>query len=50
MRTVEVIGKSSEEAISQALQELNTTRDRVEVDIFEDTSKGFFGFILEVKM
>jgi len=43
MRTVEVIGKSSEEAISQALQELNTTRDRVEVDIFEDTSKGFFG-------
>lgn len=43
MRTVEVIGKNAEIAIDQALTELNTTRDKVEIDIFQDNSKGFFG-------
>lgn len=42
MRTVEIIGKNSEEAIEQALSQLNTTRDKVEIEIFEDTSKGIF--------
>ncbi len=44
MKYVEIIAKSSEEAIGQALAELNTTRDRVEVEIFEDNSKGFLSF------
>ncbi len=42
MRTVEIIGKNSDEAIGQALIQLNTTRDKVEVEIFEDNSKGIF--------
>jgi len=42
MRTVEIIGKNAEEAIEQALSQLNTTRDKVEIEIFEDTSKGLF--------
>ncbi len=42
MRTVEIIGKNAEDAIAQALAQLNTTRDKVEIEIFEDTSKGLF--------
>lgn len=42
MRIVEIIGKNAEDAIAQALAQLNTTRDKVEIEIFEDTSKGLF--------
>lgn len=42
MKIVEIVGKNAEEAIEKALIQLNTTRDRVEVEIFEDTSKGIF--------
>ncbi len=42
MRVVEIIGKNAEEAIAQALVQLNTTRDKVEIEVFEDTSKGLF--------
>lgn len=42
MRTVEIIGKNAEEAISQALSQLNTTREKVEIEVFEDNSKGLF--------
>jgi len=42
MKTVEIIGKNADEAINQALLKLNTTRDKVEVEVFEDTSKGLF--------
>lgn len=42
MRTVEIIGKNSEEAIAQALSQLNTTREKVEIEVFEDNSKGLF--------
>lgn len=42
MRVVEIIAKNAEDAIAQALAQLNTTRDKVEIEIFEDTSKGLF--------
>lgn len=42
MRVVEIIAKNAEDAIGQALAQLNTTRDKVEIEIFEDTSKGIF--------
>lgn len=42
MKTVEIIGKNAEEAIEQALAQLNTTRDKVEIEVFEDNSKGLF--------
>lgn len=43
MKSVEKIDKTVAEAISSALQELNTTRDRVEVEVLEEPSKGLFG-------
>lgn len=42
MRTVEIIGKNAEDAIAQALSQLNTTREKVEIEVFEDNSKGLF--------
>ena len=43
MKVVEKADKTIAEAISSALIELNTTRDRVEVEILEEPSKGFLG-------
>lgn len=42
MRTVEIIGKNTEDAIQQALNQLNTTRNKVEIEVFEDNAKGIF--------
>lgn len=42
MKVVEIVGRNAEEVIEQALAQLNTTRDKVEIEIFEDTSKGLF--------
>lgn len=38
-------GKSVEAAIAVGLSQLNTTRDRVKIQVLEQPSKGFFGFI-----
>lgn len=43
MKFVEKTDKTIAEAISSALRELNTTRDRVEVEVLEEPSKGLFG-------
>lgn len=43
MRFVEVTDKTIAEAVSKALVELGTTRDRVEVEVIEEPSKGLFG-------
>lgn len=43
MKFVEKMDKTIAEAISGALTELNTTRDRVEVEVLEEPSKGLFG-------
>jgi spoIIIJ-associated protein len=43
MKFVEKTDKTVAEAISSALKELNTTRDRVEIEVLEEPSKGLFG-------
>lgn len=45
MKSIEVTGKSVEEALKTALNELNTTEDKVEVEIIEEGSKGFLSII-----
>jgi spoIIIJ-associated protein len=45
MRSYEVIAKTVDDAIEQALTALNTTIDEVEIEIFEETQKGLFGFL-----
>jgi len=42
MKVVEIVGRNAEEAIAQALAQLNTTRDKVEIEVFGDNSKGLF--------
>ncbi|NLJ77512.1 MAG: protein jag [Peptococcaceae bacterium] len=45
MKTIEKIGKTIDEAVDKALQELDATRDEVDVDILEEPSKGILGLI-----
>lgn len=45
MKSVVKMAKTVDEAIEQALIELDTTREDVEVEILEEPSKGFLGFI-----
>lgn len=45
MKFVEVTGKSVDEAIENALRELNITKDRAIIDIIDEGSKGFLSFI-----
>jgi spoIIIJ-associated protein len=42
---VETKGKTLEEAIHQALSELNCTEEDVDVEVLEESSKGFLGII-----
>ncbi|MDL2280510.1 protein jag, partial [Selenomonadales bacterium OttesenSCG-928-I06] len=41
---IEATGKTVEEALSKALQELNVTEDRINYEILEKPSKGILGF------
>lgn len=45
MKTIEMMGKNVEEALKSALNELKVTEDRVEVEVIEEGSKGFFKLI-----
>ncbi|OYD07917.1 RNA-binding cell elongation regulator Jag/EloR [Paludifilum halophilum] len=45
MKKVTVTGKTVDGAIEEALDRLNTTRDRVKVSVLEQPSKGFLGLI-----
>ena len=45
MKFIEVTGKSVDEAIENALRELNITKDRAIIDIIDEGSKGFLSFI-----
>ena len=40
MKTIEVIGKTVEEALNNALKELNVTEDKVNYEVLEEGSKG----------
>ncbi|WP_419882580.1 RNA-binding cell elongation regulator Jag/EloR [Peribacillus sp. B-H-3] len=43
MKRITATGQSVEEAVESALSQLNTTRDRVEIEIADQGKKGFFG-------
>ena len=45
MKNIEVMGKTTEEAIQNALKELKVTEDKVNIEILDEGSKGFFNFI-----
>ena len=45
MKSIETIGKTTEEAIQNALKQLNVTEDKVTVEILEEGSKGFLNII-----
>lgn len=54
MKKITVTGRTIEEAIEQALTQLNVTIDRVEVTVIEEAKKGFLGLgskpaVVEVK-
>ncbi len=44
MKQTTQLGATVEEAISIALQQLDTTRDQVEVEVLQEAKKGFLGF------
>lgn len=45
MKSCEIVAKTADEAIEQALTQLNATIDEVEIEIFEETAKGILGFL-----
>lgn len=45
MRSCEIVAKTADEAIEQALSQLNATIDEVEIEIFEEAAKGILGFL-----
>lgn len=45
MKTIEITGKTVDEALKNALRQLNTTEDKVEITIIDEGSKGFFNLI-----
>ena len=45
MKTIEMTGRTVEEAIKNALASLKLTEDKVEVQVIEEGSKGFLNFI-----
>lgn len=44
MAVVVKTGKSTEEAVAEALKELNITADQAEIEVLEEAKKGLFGF------
>jgi len=44
MKSCEVIAKTADEAIEQALEKLNASIDEVDIEIFEESAKGVLGF------
>lgn len=45
MKVIEMTGKTVEEALKNALSELNVEEDRVEVEVLDAGNKGFFNLI-----
>jgi Predicted RNA-binding protein len=45
MKVIEMTGRTVEEALKNALAELNVTEDRVEVEVLDVGAKGFFNLI-----
>lgn len=45
MKSIEVIGKTVEEAIEKAVAELGIPQEKLQIDVIEEPNKGLFGFI-----
>lgn len=45
MKTIEVTGKTVEDAVRNALNELKVTEDKIEFEVLEEGSKGLFKFL-----
>lgn len=45
MKSIETIGKTAEEAVQNALKELNVTEEKVTIEVLEEGSKGFLNII-----
>ena len=45
MKSVELVGKTKEEAVEEALRQLGTTIENVKVEYEEQKSGGLFGFL-----
>src|SRR5690554_7789466 len=45
MNSVEVVGRTVEEAISEALSRLQATRDEVNITVLDEGTKGLFGIL-----
>lgn len=45
MKEITASGSTVDEAVQSALEQLNTTEDRVEIEIIDEGKKGIFGFI-----
>ena len=45
MKSVETIGKTVEDAIEKALNDLQTTKEKVQVEIIDEGSKGILNII-----
>ena len=45
MKVIETTGKTVEEALNHALDELKLTKDKVDVEIIDEGSKGLFNLI-----
>lgn len=45
MKIIEMTGKTVDDALKNALKELNLTEDKVEFEVLEEGSKGFFNLI-----
>ncbi|MGL4731356.1 MAG: RNA-binding cell elongation regulator Jag/EloR [Clostridium sp.] len=45
MRIIEMTGKTTEDAIKNALSELNVTKDKVDIEVLDEGSKGFLNII-----
>ncbi|WP_249872268.1 RNA-binding cell elongation regulator Jag/EloR [Oceanobacillus saliphilus] len=43
MKEITASGQTVEEAVLSALEQLNTTKDQVEIDVIDEGKKGFFG-------
>ncbi len=44
MRSVTVTGKTIEEAVEDALRQLETVQEKVDIEVMEEPKKGFLGF------
>ena len=45
MKSLEIRSKSKEEAISKAIEKLNVKLDDLEIEVLENPTKGFLGFL-----